>query len=1098
MIRALVQDAPTTGGRWLDVPHGSTVAGIVAQSGVRADLARVTIMTSSGAWIPPRAMWGGTWPRDGSTVVVRAVPAVGAILVSFAWIGSQLATSLYVATGISISVGFAGYAAIGVAAYGLTTAALANSLIPPLPDFGDRRSPGQQYQLNGWQNEVAKGNPLPAPAGTIRFSPPYVIPPTPEVDENGDLYQRAEFVCGVGPIKIQDVKIGETPVADFNGLQVETREGRDTDTAMTINTVQATTFNWGNTELARPDPDVIYHTWTTPPNTDRARVIFNFPGGLVEVNGVDDYDPTVMNIAIEYRAAGSSDAWVPISSRVDSSGNPVLYDFREVAETDTAFFRQVEFSFTARARYEVRIGRLTTLEKTTSRSNTTMLSFCVAIADRKPYDFGKPVAAIAMRAKSSEQFSGTLQAVNALCTPYIRSWDSVSQAWVDDVASTNPADIAVHELTSARCAYPEADANVIFEEWQEFSEFCDDKGLTFGRLFTSETRGDRMTAICAAGRGSWTRRGAGFGVTIDRPKDKVDHLSPASAYQFRWERGFIPKPHAYRTKFRDATNNFSEAERIVVNPDHVGDVTLYEQIPQDGVTDPAQIATALYRRHLEAKYRADRITLIQPAELTVIDRGDHIGISWPALDETMSAARVVEVRDAVVVLDTPVTMVDGQTYALTWNNFSAVSPEGVTVTSPVTTVPGETRALLLGASAATPPVGRKVHFGRTGAVEIDAFVLAVEPGEDNSFYLTLTNAAPEIDTETDAYTPPAWEIGSGVDVATGGTPDTPVIGTISAVARQYDYSGSNDLDVQVPVSAGGTVPVASITVHHKLQADSGYSNVTVTGNAGVATLSYARDAAIDVYAVANSVFGDPSAAAATQQFTVTGGDAALPAELDTDTMTVVGGLGHATVTVTTGSDTAEVQLFRAPDGDTLDVATDAIASRVAVAGNSTVALVDGDATRSTIVSNGEFASAADWTAGGGWTIAAGVATHTTGSASTLSQSLSLTSGDTYRLSATISGRTAGSVTPRLGGSTTVDGTAISADGQALDALTANGDSDSLEFVASSDFDGSIDAVILYRQTAATAPQGVYVYHVAPITAEKIARVPVEAGTATII
>ena len=1093
MTRFLVQDVPTAPGRWIDAPHGETLAGMVARSGIRDGFARVTVVGEKRAYVPPRERWGQMHPREGATVVIRAVPQFEALLLPFATLGGSLVTSLYVATGISISVGFAGYAAIGAAAYGLSVSALANSLTPPLPQFGSR-DVQNQYALDGWQNSVQKGEPLPAPAGKIRFSPPYLIPPTPEVDENGNLVQRAEFGCGVGPIKIDDVKIGETPVADFEDLTVETREGRATDTAMTINTVQTTTFNWNATPLGEPDPDVIYQTWTTPPNTDRARVIFNFPRGLVKVNGVDDLDETQMEIAVEFRVANSSAAWTPISSRADG----VNYDFREIGKTEKAFFRQVAFSFPSRGRYEVRIGRITTLPQTTTRQNETHLAFCVAIADRKPYDFGVPVAAIAMKAVSSDRFSGTLQAVNCVATPYIRSWNSVTEVWDDDVASTNPADIAVHEITSNRCAYPESDANVIFEEWQDFAEFCDDKSLTFGRLFTSENRGERLTMICAAGRGSWTRRGAGYGVTIDQPKEKVDRLSPASASQFSWERTFVEKPHAYRTKFRDETNDYTEAERIVANPDHVGAITLYEQIPQEGVTDPAQIATALYRRHQEAKYRADRITVHQPAPLMVIDRGDHIGLAWPMLDERKVGARVQQVDGSVVVLDTPVTMVDGETYALTWNNWSTSDPTGVNVVAPVTTVPGETQALLIGSDAAAPEVGKKVHFGPSTDVEYDAFVLSVEPTQDNGFRLTLTNSAPEIDTLTDAYTPPAWEIGAGVDVATGGTPDTPVIGTIEAAAPEYVYTASGDLTVNVPVSETDTVPVASITVHHKLSSASTFENVTVTGNAGTAVLSYARDAVINVYAVSTSVFGDQSAASATQNFTVTGAEVALPTALDDDTMSVVGGLGNAAITFTTASDTAQVQLFRVPDGDTLDTATDAAGVPVTVSANTTVTLVDGDATRFNLLSNGDFATTSNWTAGGGWSIAAGVATHTAGSASTLSQALSLTDGDTYRIAVTVSGRTAGTVTPRLGGATPVDGSALSANGQALLALDANSTSDSFALVASSDFDGSVDDVTVYRQTAATAPAGTFVYHVAPITAERVATAPTQAGTATII
>lgn len=109
-----------------------------------------------------------------------------------------------------------------------------------------------------------------------------------------------------------------------------------------------------------------------------------------------------------------------------------------------------------------------------------------------------------------------------------------------------------------------------------------------------------------------------------------------------------------------------------------------------------------------------------------------------------------------------------------------------------------------------------------------------------------------------------------------------------------------------------------------------------------------------------------------------------------------------------------------------------------------------------LVSVGDFASDTVWTKGTGWSIAAGVATHAAGTGSDLSQTLAgLSTGSYYRLVFDVSGRTAGTVTPSIGGTA---GTAISADATAITETIIDGGGGSVSFTASSDFDGSIDNV----------------------------------------
>jgi hypothetical protein len=118
-----------------------------------------------------------------------------------------------------------------------------------------------------------------------------------------------------------------------------------------------------------------------------------------------------------------------------------------------------------------------------------------------------------------------------------------------------------------------------------------------------------------------------------------------------------------------------------------------------------------------------------------------------------------------------------------------------------------------------------------------------------------------------------------------------------------------------------------------------------------------------------------------------------------------------------------------------------------------------------MLANNTFSSGANWTTGTGWSIGAGVATKTAGTAASLSQTVGggggLVAGVTYKLTYTIT-RSAGTITPRFTGGTTVTGTARSASGTYTEYLTAVSGNTTFDFLGDSAFAGTVDDVYLVR------------------------------------
>ncbi|MBU2578172.1 hypothetical protein KKA69_05110, partial [Patescibacteria group bacterium] len=136
-------------------------------------------------------------------------------------------------------------------------------------------------------------------------------------------------------------------------------------------------------------------------------------------------------------------------------------------------------------------------------------------------------------------------------------------------------------------------------------------------------------------------------------------------------------------------------------------------------------------------------------------------------------------------------------------------------------------------------------------------------------------------------------------------------------------------------------------------------------------------------------------------------------------------------------------------------ATGAPADRLTVAGGSGT-IYNTASLGSEKVTNGTFADATAWTWGTGWAHDAVnlEADHTAGNVLALEQSVSAVAGEIYQVVFTVLNRTAGSVTPQVGG---VNGAAVSSNSTSTQQIRATG-TGNLKFTPTTDFDGSVDTV----------------------------------------
>lgn len=1081
---------PEQASRSLTLPEGLTLLQMIERAfpGIApAELEglRVTLVTRAGiAVIAPR-WWRVTRPRPGVQVVIRrvagrdALRSVLSVLITVAAIsiGQFYVGSFLGAAGLSATGG-----ALLSAGISLVGNLLLNALIPVRRPASDNANPS--YTISAFRNTARPGDPVPLVLGRHRYAPPFAATSFTEVVGN-DQYVRALFCLGYGPLNIDDIRIGDTPIGNYSDIEVETREGRPGDLPVTLYPRQVLEESAG-VDLVRPLPrdaagNVIAGAATETPVTRftaydsaQASVIVGFPAGLFAVDSKGRTNALSVDIRIRQRAEGAED-WSAVTT------------LSITAAERNVIFRQYTWDLPSRGRWEIEVTRMTDERTSTTVSDRTNLSAIQSIRPEYPIAMTKPLALIAMRIRATYQLNGALDNVNAIVQRYATTWSGT--AWAEAL-SRNPATAYLAALQGPANPYPVADSEIDWDGLADWSAWCDAKGLKYDAVHdqANQSLGDMLTAICAAGRATPRHDGLTWGVVIDRPQSQViDHINARNAADFKGNRSYFDPPDAFRVTFLDETNGWASAERIVPWPGHTGPIDLTEDLPLPGKTDPAEVWIEARRRMYELLNRPDAITVTQDGAARVATRGDLVMGSWRALVRTQVAARVTRTVGRLVEIDELVTIEAGKSYGIRFRVYADdADTVGTSVVREVTGSVGESRLLRFTTDDALPLEGSLVHVGELAAESIALRVKGIEPGEGLSSVLHLVAAAPEIDDLTDAEVPPAWNgrVGAEVDLSAL----APAIPAFTGISTGLAGTGdANGLAILIAPGTGGAAATNAFRVEHRLASGSSWTTVTIpAASGGLSITGYVAGDSVALRAVAIAADDTESAYTATVTVTIGADDPAIPAALDASAISVIGGLGaaQATIGLTSDPDTAQLQFYRVASGGTLDRSTDAVGAPVGVAPSTTVTWVDGDGTRANLLTDAGFDNPASWTAAAGWTVG-GVATHTPGTADTIRQPVALTSGKYYRLSIAVGGRTAGSLTPTLFDGSDRPGLAITADGLARDRIQAVTGNDAFGFAASSDFDGEIDQAVLFLETAACIPAGDWDYYVEPQNLEGV-------------
>lgn len=748
----------------ITVPAGLSIAeiiaGFVVPLGYRADWLRISlggdviarelwprIRLKPGASLAVQALPQGKWVRQALLAVVAVValvvaPYVAAPLLAGLGIAAGTVAASLITASIGLAITAAGTLAVNAlfpvaktSAAGLTpitSASIDPASASSLISTDSSRSP--TYAIGGGRNEARPYGAIPVLLGTHRISPPLGAKTYTE-SVGDEQYLRMLFVWGYGPMVVSDLKIGETPVSNFEGVEVETWEQH-------------------NAETLRLFPDQVFEeplavemtgqtSWvmrTTADDVDEISVDIVFPGGLYRFEQATGARRTYsVGITVQYSPAGVN-SWAAFGQFIVTS------------DSLSALRRSLRLTV-PRGQYDVRMVTNPVYSGPDTVQEQVVWSALRGIRKDLPIKSGAPLTISVMRIKASSQLSGTIDTFNGVARMRVKSWNDA--AWADGVLSNNPADLFRHVLQCPANASPVADAEIDLESLQGWHAHCAANGFAFNQVrdFTASVF-ETLRDIAVAGRAAVSLRDGRWGVIWDQGDSQpiVQHFTPRNCSGFEGVRGFVDMPHGFRVRFINGSNGWLQDERVVYDDGYsASNATRFEGLDFPGVTDP-DLIWRHGRYHLaQLRLRRETYSINTDFEGLVCTRGDRVRVQHDVPQWGLGSARVRSVDAGVqsITLDEPMAMQAGQRYTL-----RARLADGASLTREVQASPGATRVLTLVGTGALPAVGDLVLFGVLTRESVILRVLSIEPQRDMTARIHLVDDAPGIQSADQGVIPP--------------------------------------------------------------------------------------------------------------------------------------------------------------------------------------------------------------------------------------------------------------------------------------------------------------------------------------------------------
>lgn len=490
-------------------------------------------------------------------------------------------------------------------------------------------------------------------------------------------YLNVLFSGGYGPVdSIDDIRIGYTPIENFESVQIEKRLGTNDQEPISFfpNTVADQSIDLDCKEGA----SVIRST-----DSDQCNAIeltFTWPGGIYSTNDKGNFTNLTARFTIGIRKTGSRDAWLEQVCAV-------------TAGTNQAVRRSFKFEGLEAARYDVRV--LPTTMPMTSRQNA-MMRWSTLSTYINSGQFVRPnKVLIGLRIKATNQLNGGIPNLNwrqkrmhvLVFNPRTRQYEEKS--------AQNPIwaayDILHHcrklkNITTGQFEYvvdgcPADRFSKYFDEWQKAADYADEmvddgNGSTERRFQldaffdTKQKRYEAANKAAQVGHATIVRHGVNLGIVVDMPgtmkqifgEGRTTASSVSGSFSSRDERARSVQI-TYNDEQRDFKNTefFVRSARYAENKnlqDNTANVTLFGVSRRSQAHREALYYLATNERQLQT------IQLSADVNALVCEYGDIIGVAHTVPRLGLESGRIISVDGNKVKLDKEVTLTASDVYSI--------------------------------------------------------------------------------------------------------------------------------------------------------------------------------------------------------------------------------------------------------------------------------------------------------------------------------------------------------------------------------------------------------------------------------------------------
>lgn len=487
-------------------------------------------------------------PHDGEVGQIFKAIAVIAIVVAVTW---ALGPAGFALVGAELAAGIG--AAVGLAA----TLAL-NALFPPpvpgLPSMGSSGSSEDPvYGFSKTGNSLSRYNAIPRIYGCRKVFPNHAIAPY-IIAQGTDQYLYQAFTVGYGPIKIEDIRIGENAIGNYKDVEYYVHESFVAGDELKI----VKEDNWQDPYSIALLKDVD-HIISTTDEANAASLSIQFPQGMFYMHpdgrktgwGIDlrveirqsgtsswyfvtDFNPVVTDGSIESTVTQNSwskvgvpyfsnpnysvVAELPESSTVvnneyktlvTSTTNDyfntidVFQDYQNHYSVATStnivhigrsssrpFITNVNVVFPTSGKWDIKVTRITDDYDDNTHYALCSIASLRSIKNIAPIATDKPIGLIELKIKATDQLNGAVTNLSCIVKSKLPVWNGSSWSVQE---TRNPAWAYLDVMRGSAAKKPIADSRIDIQAFKDWADWCDETQPNFA--FTPPTTPNTATNV---------------------------------------------------------------------------------------------------------------------------------------------------------------------------------------------------------------------------------------------------------------------------------------------------------------------------------------------------------------------------------------------------------------------------------------------------------------------------------------------------------------------------------------------------------------------------------------------------------------------------